>query len=333
MRGWVGGFAISAGALLLCLLVGELGMHMLGLGRALDVEIDPDTYWRYAPNQEGFVWMGGNTFPSPPIHINQLGLRGDDVVPGDARRRILLLGDSHTFGVGVRDDQTFGAVLERALGSDTVHVINAGVPGFGIFQMAALFRRLAPLLRPDVVIVTIPSCDLLRQPFATPAAEARYLDHLRRTKDFSSIGQFPALLYRWIAHIYARNGGESGTTRPADSFDYRTFWRADAARLLEIANGCQAIGAVLIVVPWPLGQHPSDEVLMAGMRDLAAQPGVTVLGGLGAVFAAYGQRPLHIEGDGHPDAEAYDGTGRYLAAPVRAILAARTAPNPNGDRS
>ena len=86
--------------------------------------------------------------------INNLGLRGGHVAvpkpPGI--RRILCLGDSFTFGEGVREDDAWPQQLGRGLGPGT-QVINAGIQGYDLdAEMAYLFlygRKLAP----DVVII------------------------------------------------------------------------------------------------------------------------------------------------------------------------------------
>src|SRR5439155_16553885 len=64
----------------------------------------------------------------PLARINRLGLRGHEQ---DAwTRHVCILGDSFTFGSGVRDDETFAARLDHWLGG-TVSVINGSQPGYG----------------------------------------------------------------------------------------------------------------------------------------------------------------------------------------------------------
>ena len=66
------------------------------------------------------------------IAINALGDRDDAPAPADAaaQRRILLLGDSFTFGVGLQKSQTIEAQLEEAAGGQAV-AYNLGVGGYG----------------------------------------------------------------------------------------------------------------------------------------------------------------------------------------------------------
>lgn len=69
--------------------------------------------------------------------------------------RVLSLGDSHTQGSEVRQDQTFSSVLERALSRPgrPAEVINTGVSGFGTAEQLALLENEGVKYRPDVVVL------------------------------------------------------------------------------------------------------------------------------------------------------------------------------------
>jgi hypothetical protein len=85
------------------------------------------------------------------VAIDGHGLRDHSHVPA-ARPVVLAIGDSMTFGQGVTAEESWPAVLERALG---VRVYDAGVPGYGSPQMRSRLRRLLPVLHPDLVIVAL----------------------------------------------------------------------------------------------------------------------------------------------------------------------------------
>ncbi len=92
-------------------------------------------------------------------HINEHGMRGPAVKrekPPDCLR-IVCLGDSITFGEGVRYEDAYPARLEALLseaGAErSVQVLNAGVQAYGTTDAAAFFLvRCAPF-DPDVVIL------------------------------------------------------------------------------------------------------------------------------------------------------------------------------------
>ena len=82
------------------------------------------------------------------IYINSLGLRNEEVQleKPEGRRRILVLGDSFTFGVIAREEQLFTSLLEEKLNAgaspEAYEVLNAGVPGYGTAQQMLWLRRL-----------------------------------------------------------------------------------------------------------------------------------------------------------------------------------------------
>jgi hypothetical protein len=69
--------------------------------------------------------------------------------------RVLLLGDSFAYGLGVNDDQTFAIQLEHLLREHhpAAEVINAGCPGKGTDYALKLFQTAGVQLQPEVTIL------------------------------------------------------------------------------------------------------------------------------------------------------------------------------------
>lgn len=98
-----------------------------------------------------------------PFRFDSLGCRGpvratnrdDDIV------RVLALGDSHTLGAGVLEEDAWPARLEALLNTGRsgdarpVQVFNCGVTGFGTADARNRLAELAPRLQPDVVILGV----------------------------------------------------------------------------------------------------------------------------------------------------------------------------------
>jgi lysophospholipase L1-like esterase len=109
-------------------------------------------YYLMAANRKGFHL-------NVPVETNSLGLRSaepDPNKPADLYR-IVALGDSHTFGFGVEEDQTWPRLLEQKLKEKwrgrKLEVINGGVQALAIEQEIQLFRDKLLALKPDVVIL------------------------------------------------------------------------------------------------------------------------------------------------------------------------------------
>lgn len=71
--------------------------------------------------------------------------------------RVIVLGDSFVWGIGVSYDDTFTTVLERALGETHpgAEVINLGVPGFEPDHYFHLLRHYGIGLQPDAVVLAL----------------------------------------------------------------------------------------------------------------------------------------------------------------------------------
>jgi lysophospholipase L1-like esterase len=108
---------------------------------------DPVTGWMAKPGT--FKFKPVSSLRKHDISINGLGLRNESVsLTAEADlKRIIILGDSFTFGISTPSEKTFPVILEAMLnhneGSDSIEVINGGIPGFGTGQQLLLMRKLA----------------------------------------------------------------------------------------------------------------------------------------------------------------------------------------------
>lgn len=105
----------------------------------------PDLIWKLRPIARG------------PLATNELGLR-DGAYRADADFKILLLGDSVSWGNGIDDTaDLFAGRLEEHLNGQgrglSYEVINSGVPGYSTFQELAYLRAVGLALEPDLIIL------------------------------------------------------------------------------------------------------------------------------------------------------------------------------------
>lgn len=118
--------------------------------------VDPEMGLQYVP---GAVWRFRHPEYAVEYAINEKGLR--DATPRPAKKpagtfRILLLGDSFTFGQGVEYADSWPALAERALarqGLAHVDLVKAGRQGMDTRSELLLLRRLAAEYEPDAVVV------------------------------------------------------------------------------------------------------------------------------------------------------------------------------------
>jgi lysophospholipase L1-like esterase len=132
-------------------------IRVLGLPALNDIlEFDPVLFWRLKPELRGFRVEGRiRDHPMDFRVTTHRSLRSPEV-GARTRFRVLALGDSCTFGIGVEDGETWPAHLERRLRESGVdaEVVNAGVPGYTAFQGKRFLETRGLELAPDLVIVT-----------------------------------------------------------------------------------------------------------------------------------------------------------------------------------
>jgi lysophospholipase L1-like esterase len=257
----IGALALGVG---LALAGGEALVRALGLISEPREHLDPGPYtadaelgWILRPDYRGVY--RGYLFEAA-TSTNSLGFRGPDwdAARQSAEHRILVLGDSCTFGLGVADAQTFPALLEarlRAQGRKAA-VFNAGIPGYDTAQEARLLSRLMAVVRPDLLIVA-----WLPNDITDDSAEHARLLQVIDGQLISDVAQYRAwrrtiehhglkrsALYRF-AQTRAKLLRLRSRTRsvPLD----RERLRASQESLLEIQRQADALGARTLLVLLP----------------------------------------------------------------------------------
>ena len=96
------------------------------------------------------------------IKRNSLGLRGKDYLlqTHSKNKRILILGDSFTFGTGVTNDEAvFPSILQKQLNIELdrhdlkVEVLNGGLPGSMTNHWVDLLQKIKSSFHPDVILI------------------------------------------------------------------------------------------------------------------------------------------------------------------------------------
>ena len=134
---------------------------------------DPVLGQRLAPNYTG--WFAG-----VPVRINSLGFRDVRDYPLEKSPntfRILVLGDSVTFGHGALWESTYPLLLEQELkrwrGDIDWQVWNLGVPGYNTSTELRYLEQVGPRYRPDLVVVGFYENDLAGNSLSSNPSPAR----------------------------------------------------------------------------------------------------------------------------------------------------------------
>jgi hypothetical protein len=120
---------------------------------------DPVRGWAVIPNIRNMTPFGKGKV----VNTNARGLRGTtdyDYARTPGKQRILVIGDSFTFGTDVSDDETFSHYLESAL--PNTEVLNLGVQGYGHDQSLLYLQQEGVKYHPDIVLLGFTFMDTYR---------------------------------------------------------------------------------------------------------------------------------------------------------------------------
>jgi lysophospholipase L1-like esterase len=238
LRGLAINLSLSAAAVVVVFGAAELVLRVTGLApagalRSPDLETLDAIPGIYAPGQQ----LTDRVRPELPsrIRVNSLGFRGREIAEAKApgTLRVMVLGDSYTFGDHVNTEEAWPARLEESLtqriaglpvkgapvrGAEirmevtlgeaasaarrpsSVEVINAGVNGFGILDEERLWEKAGERLRPDIVVITFSPND-----FPDMARPALMYDQMRSNAGLKSRFLIGPLL-RLAQHTAIFNG-------------------------------------------------------------------------------------------------------------------------------
>ena len=233
-----------------------------------------------------------------PVAINAVGLRDHEVAipkpPGIVR--IVGVGDSVTFGYGVRLEETFLKVLEQRLNADPngaramrYEVLNAGVGATGLNDYYYFIEARAPTLEPDLVLVNVVLNDIepprstevgARTPAAGGPGLARRLNGsllLHSQAYLLGYTGIKSLLYRFRVLDINHASDFLPLEPPSDRQD--RAWRASLGWLDRIASLTRSRGWFLIVAVFPMEVQLTPELLARYQRELGTRLGPEALAG------------------------------------------------------
>ena len=245
------------------------------------------------------------------ISINSDGLRNDEVEflkpPGVTR--ILMLGDSITFGWGVAFEETMPKVIERNLmdhGLGPVEVINSGVGNYNTVMEVNYFFNQGKAYDPDVIILNY------------------FINDAEPNPTYKAVSWFARHSYS-----YAVIGGawDGLKRRIFDGADWQTYygllyaegspgWLAAKQSIAALAEYCRANNIRLVIANIPelrkLKKYPFEDIT-AKVREISEFHQVEFVDLL-AALQEYPPETLWVtRPDPHPNGWAQDLMGRSLS--------------------
>lgn len=320
------GNRLAASVLLACLSVAFAALVIEAAARfALDDGMHFDLeMWKYAhgikfasedsrighehtPNASG-VYMG------VPVAINSAGYRDREypLLKPEGDIRIMMLGDSLTFGWGAKVEDTFADQLEALLnkggGTGKTEVINTGVGNYNTAMQVAAFLRNGHKFNPDVIVLNYFIND------AEPTPQ-------RKKNSFTEYSYAAVMLtgaFDTVSRLYL--GKSDWKKYYADLYrEDQPGWLQAKAAVAQLAAYCREKGIKLIMVNLPelheLSPYPFSEVI-ARLSQLADQLGIAFHDTLPALAPEEPQSLWVSPTDAHPNAKA----DKIIAAEIAAAI-------------
>jgi lysophospholipase L1-like esterase len=282
-------------------------IRVLGLPALNETMIfDPYLFWRLRDELRDFPVRGRMETRSIDFAVStERGLRrvpGGPAADSGARPlRILALGDSCTFGLGVDDDETWPSQLQRLLAAaESARVVNAGVPGYTAFQGRRLLEVRGGELAPDLVVATFGFNDIDVWGSQSDLATARSLA-LRRWERPLRNSRLYLGLRRTIESIrdLAAKPPSAAATVAADAVGRPRLSETEFRdELIGLADECDRLRIPLVLAIWPYGEQiwnrfPPVANYQGIVSEVCEERGIPCVDLVAAFLAAEG--PLFLD--------------------------------------
>jgi len=286
---------------------------------------DDELGWKYIPNQKAFHQMN-------EVKINSLGFRTYEPDNASDEFRIMVLGDSVTFGSAISKNERFSNILEQKLIKYGINakVYNFGVPGYSQYNEKEVLKRYFNLIDPDLIIVAFIENDIgenykfntwnfTLNPRINKQGEFKsgilfdtipkyFFNKLRELRFF--------LLLRNAYENFKRSKNKGVDYRQelfASSTDYKVVtegWNLTNIYFQEMKDFLEDKKAAFMIVNLPLN-HVLDYIkingdknigLLTQIKDIADKNGIIYIDLTGVFFKNYESfDALYVHYDGHPN--------------------------------
>jgi lysophospholipase L1-like esterase len=271
------------------------------------------------------------------VSFNSLGLRDREFAVDRAPNvsRIIVLGDSITFGQGVPQDLTYPKVTEALLNRSllgperSVEVMNFGIPGYNTLHELAQLRETGLRYQPDLVVVGFLYNDVLPSSKAQSTSEPEGLRSSinRNIRALKKSSLLYARISPAVGEIVRRLGGKGFGQVGAFKYKYvdgDPDWLRVQSALLEMKELGEKRGfeVVVLIIPAMANcveeSYPLKEYHEA-VAAFSKANGILHLDLLPKFWGIDARKFWVSPSDGHPNAEAH----RLMAETLTEFLLAR----------
>jgi len=253
---------------LVLFIVGEVGVRVV---EAFFMDGEVASLANHLVFEDGYFTLPPNTTIVQPERqgdryytTNRLGYRDQDRGPKGDKKRVLFLGDSITFGLGVQDDETIPRRVEALLnegaqGDGRYETINLGLFSYSPAHQVPVLRDIGLPLEPDLIVVQI------------------YMNDFYLGQEGSKTKEGPEPLSRRLRAAYRvlldRSALYRRLRQARDGAIYALVHDLRREYFLDTINAAEAQNKLAL-----LESHPDEDFEafagLIGVRDMAAEAGI-----------------------------------------------------------
>jgi len=275
----------------------------------------------FKPHASGLAPGSVDSTRTFPFRANAHGLRDRDrpaKAPGTTR--VLVMGDSYTWGYAVLEDEAYPQVAERLLaerGRPDIDVINGGIPDYNSRQERQLLEQLMPIYQPDAVFLAYVVNDAEPSTAMDPAPEEVY----RHSRSWFLTEAADRLNRRMFRRQVLPSAKDVVGSNYLDGFNEDSMkWKDSRDAVREMRDLCAAAGSHFTILMMPDFTQPFDERYGLGkIHDAVAGWGreleIPVFDIL-TLFRGEDHTKWFVPWDGHPNAEAHRRIAEFLVGKI-----------------
>jgi len=238
--------------------------------------------------------------------------------------RIIVIGDSFTFGGKMHFDDSFPKRLERMLNLNVnqrkVEVLNWGISGYSTLHEVELVKDAVTQFNPDLIVVQITLNDAEVQPFR--------VTHKYQNKRGKVILSNPIFKY-WkslgylVKRIYYTNLNREYVTYHTAAFEDSASWKIFSGAFQQIRQQASSRSIPLLAVLFPMMSHPFDDrypfhAVHKKIGDEMAAQGISFVD----LFPDFkGRDPVRLQVEPGSDAHPNELAHRFAADRIYTTLA------------
>jgi lysophospholipase L1-like esterase len=256
-----------------------------------------------------------------PYRTNAHGLRDRDrpaKTPGS--KRVLVIGDSYTWGYAVAEEEAYPQTAERLLaqrGHPDIDVINGGIPDYNSRQERRLLEQMIPIYQPDAVFLAYVVNDAEPSTAMPTPPEEVY----RHSHSWFLTEVAERLNRRVFRRRLLPSAKDNVGSNYLDGFDEGSVkWRDSREAIREMRDLCGAAGISFTVLMLPdFTQDFGDRYGWRKIHDAVASWGRELnipTFDLLTTFRGQDHEALWVPWDGHPNAEAHRQIAEFLVARI-----------------